>query len=108
SDAVYILVYNVFAYRKKVVVNNLKLAFPDYSKSQHEAIAKKFYKHLCDMIFEAIKSISISKEEAEKRFQLENLSIFSELEKKNKSAVLILGHYGNWEWIFILQTFINH
>lgn len=108
SDAVYILVYNIFAYRKKVVLSNLELAFPNYSKSQQEAIAKKFYKHLCDMIFEAIKSISISKEEAQKRFQLENLSIFSDLEKKNKSAILILGHYGNWEWIFILQTFINH
>ncbi|MFD0931028.1 lysophospholipid acyltransferase family protein [Psychroflexus salinarum] len=108
SDAVYILVYNLFAYRKKVVISNLRLAFPEYSKSQHEAIAKKFYKHLCDMIFESIKSISMSKKELEKRFELENLSIFSDLEKNNKSVILILGHYGNWEWIFILQTFINH
>ncbi|MBZ9786300.1 lysophospholipid acyltransferase family protein [Psychroflexus sp. CAK57W] len=108
SDIVYVLVYNLFAYRKKVVIENLRLAFPDYSKSQHEAIAKKFYKHLCDMVFESIKSISISKEEAEKRFQFEGLSIFSDLEQKNKSAILILGHYGNWEWIFVLQEFINH
>lgn len=108
SDIVYVLVYNVFAYRKKVVINNLKLAFPDYSKSQHEDIAKKFYKHLCDLIFESIKSISISKEEAQKRFQFENLSIFSNLEKNNKSAIIILGHYGNWEWIFVIQTFVNH
>ncbi|SDG57151.1 lysophospholipid acyltransferase family protein [Psychroflexus sediminis] len=108
SDLVYVLVYNLFAYRKKVVMDNLKLAFPDYSKSEHEAIAKKFYKHLCDMIFESIKSISMSKAEVEKRFKFENLSVFSDLERKNKSAIIILGHYGNWEWIFILQTFINH
>lgn len=108
SDLVYIFVYNLFAYRKKVVINNLRLAFPDYSKSKHEAIAKTFYKHLCDMIFESIKSISMSEEEIKKRFKLGDLSVFSELESKNKSVILILGHYGNWEWIFILQTFINH
>lgn len=108
SDLVYVLVYNLFAYRKKVVMDNLKLAFPDYSKSEHDAIAKKFYKHLCDLIFESIKSISMSKAEVEKRFKFEGLSIFSDLEAKNKSAIIILGHYGNWEWIFILQTFINH
>lgn len=108
SDLVYIFVYNLFAYRKKVVINNLRLAFPDYSKSKHEAIAKTFYQHLCDMIFESIKSISMSEAEIRKRFKLGDLSVFSELESKNKSVILILGHYGNWEWIFILQTFINH
>ncbi|NEV93366.1 lipid A biosynthesis acyltransferase [Psychroflexus sp. YR1-1] len=108
SDLVYVLVYNLFAYRKKVVLDNLKLAFPDYSKSEHEAIARKFYKHLCDLIFESIKSISMSKAEIDKRFKFEGLSIFSDLERQNKSAIIILGHYGNWEWIFILQTFINH
>lgn len=108
SDGIYFLVYNLFAYRKKVVLDNLELAFPEYTKSQHEAIAKKFYKHLCDMVVESIKSISMSKEEAKKRFKFEGLSIFSDLEQKNKSAILILGHYGNWEWIFVLQEFINH
>lgn len=108
SDVVYVLIYNVFTYRKKVVIDNLRLAFPEYSKSQHEAIAKKFYKHLCDLTLESIKSISMSKEEAKKRFKFEGLSVFSDLEQKNKSAIVILGHYGNWEWIFVLQEFVNH
>jgi KDO2-lipid IV(A) lauroyltransferase len=108
SDITYVLVYNVFSYRKKVVLGNLKLAFPENSKAKNEAIARTFYKHLCDMVFESIKSISISEEEIKKRFQFKNLSVFSDLEKKDKSAILILGHYGNWEWIFILQTFIKH
>ncbi|QSS97120.1 lysophospholipid acyltransferase family protein [Psychroflexus sp. ALD_RP9] len=108
SDIVYALVYNIFAYRKKVVIKNLELAFPDKSKSEHELIAKKFYKHLCDVIFESIKSISITEKELHKRFIIEDTSLFNELEKNNKSAILMLAHYGNWEWIFILQTIINH
>ena len=103
-----VLVYNIFAYRKKVVIDNLKLAFPNYSKAKHEAIARTFYKHLCDLTFESIKSISMSKEEAKERFKLEDLSVFSELKQQNKSVILILGHYGNWEWIFVLQEFIDH
>ena len=108
SDLVYALVYNIFAYRKKVVIDNLKLAFPDQTDSEYQAIARKFYKHLCDVIFESIKSISITERELHQRFKIKDTSLFTDLEQNNKSAILMLGHYGNWEWIFILQTIINH
>ena len=60
SDMVYILVYNIIGYRKKTVRENLELVFPEKSKSEINSIQKKFYKHMCDMFLEMIKSISIS------------------------------------------------
>ncbi|HAI19242.1 MAG TPA: lipid A biosynthesis acyltransferase, partial [Xanthomarina gelatinilytica] len=37
-----------------------------------------------------------------------NVDQILELEKENKSIVLMCGHYASWEWIFILQRHINH
>lgn len=108
SDLIFLILYSGFGYRKKVVLENLKLALPDLSEQERHDIAKKFYHHLCDVIFESIKSISISEAELKKRFKFENLELFKNFESKHKSAIIMMGHYGNWEWIFILQRYISH
>ncbi|MCB4797923.1 lysophospholipid acyltransferase family protein [Neotamlana laminarinivorans] len=107
SDLLYILLYRVFAYRKKVVLNNLKLVFPDKSNPEIQRITKAFYHHLCDMIVEAIKSMTISELEMKKRFTFTNVELLQEIETQNRSVILMCAHYASWEWIFILQTLIK-
>ena len=63
SDFVYFLVYRVIGYRKKVVRENLALTLPHLSDVERKDIEKKFYKHMCDMFLEMIKTMSISPEE---------------------------------------------
>ena len=108
SDGIYILLYRIIGYRKKVVTENLKLTFPDKAEKEIAAIRKKFYHHLCDMILEAVKSITISETEMKKRYVFTNVEEIHKLEKENKSVILFMGHYASWEWIFILQKHVNH
>ncbi|WP_370099879.1 lysophospholipid acyltransferase family protein, partial [Xanthomarina gelatinilytica] len=108
SDGIYILIYHIIGYRKKTVKENLHLVFPDKSNKEIKTITKTFYHHLCDMIVESIKSMTISEAEMKKRFVIKNVDQILELEKENKSIVLMCGHYASWEWIFILQKYINH
>ena len=108
SDGFYALLYYIIGYRKKVVTNNLKLAFPEKTNQEISLIRKRFYHHLCDMMFEAIKSITISEAEMQKRYVFTNVEEIHKLEKENRSIVLFMGHYASWEWIFILQTHVNH
>ena len=108
SDALYILIYHILGYRKKVVTSNLKLAFPKKSAKEITLIQKKFYHHLCDMILESVKSITISETEIKKRYVFTNVEEIHKLEKEKKSIVLLMGHYASWEWIFILQAHVNH
>ncbi|SFD34068.1 lysophospholipid acyltransferase family protein [Algibacter pectinivorans] len=108
SDGFYVLVFYIIGYRKKVVYDNIKLAFPDKTEQDILKIRKRFYHHLCDMMFEAIKSISISEAEMQKRYVFTNVEEIHKLEEEQRSIVLFMGHYASWEWIFILQTHVNH
>lgn len=108
SDFLFIFIYKIFGYRKKVVQENLNLVFPDKSKEDINEITRKFYHHLCDMMVEAIKSMTISEAEMKKRFTFKNLDIIHDLEKENRSIIFMCAHYGSWEWIFILQKYVNH
>ncbi|MDO7171166.1 lysophospholipid acyltransferase family protein [Mariniflexile sp. AS56] len=108
SDGVYVLLYYIVGYRKKVVYSNLKLVFPEKSETEIKRITKAFYHHLCDMILEAIKSMTISESEMKKRFTFSNVELVQEIENNGKSIALMCAHYGSWEWIFILQSYMNN
>lgn len=108
SDVLYFFIYRVFGYRTKTVKSNLKLVFPEKSDKEIKRIMDKFYHHLCDMILEAIKSLSISESDLKKRFTFSNMSLINDIEKEGRSIVLMCGHYGSWEWIFIMQKYMNH
>lgn len=107
SDGLFVLLYHIIGYRKKVVKENLKLVFPHKSNEELNVIRKKFYHHLCDMIVEAIKSMTITETEMNKHFTFTNIDLLKNIENQNKSIALMCAHYGSWEWIFILQTHIS-
>lgn len=107
SDGLFFILYYIVGYRKKVVKENLQLVFPDKSEQEIKSISKKFFHHLSDMVVESIKSLSISEEEMKKRFVFTNIEEIRNIENANKSIVLMCAHYGSWEWIFILQTYVK-
>lgn len=108
SDVLYFFIYKVFGYRTKTVKYNLTLVFPDKSDQEIKGIMDKFYHHLCDMVLEAIKSMTITEAAIKKRYTFSNIELIQDLGKQGKSVVLMCGHYGSWEWIFILQKHILH
>ncbi len=108
SDCVYLLIYYVIGYRKKVVLNNLKLSFPEKSNEEIVQISKKFYSHFVDVFIEMVKSFTVSKEEVYKRYKFTNIDFFTELYKDGKSIILTGPHYANWEWIMSLDSFVDY
>tara|TARA_R110002167_G_scaffold31099_2_gene102511 strand:- start:3237 stop:4130 length:894 start_codon:yes stop_codon:yes gene_type:complete len=106
SDFVFILVYRVFGYRKKVVRDNLKLVFPEKSTTELHAIEKAFFKHMCDMFLEMVKTMNLSKEEIKKRYVIENMDLVQEIEKE-KSILVVCSHYASWEWNVSMNNYVN-
>jgi len=100
SDAVYFLMYYVIGYRKKVVYENLKNSFPEKSEAELKRIERKFFRYLCDLFLETLKTLTISRKQARRRcvFDEEAKALFNELNAKGQSCIIVLGHFGNWEW----------
>ncbi|AUX17503.1 lysophospholipid acyltransferase family protein [Flavobacterium columnare] len=107
SDGVYFFIYYIIGYRKKTVRHNLVIAFPHLSSEERLFIEKKSYRHLCDMFLEMIKTLNISEKEMDKRYQFTNLDIYNKLEEQQKSVIIMLAHYANYEWLIAMNKYIK-
>ncbi len=100
------MVYRVVGYRKKVVRSNLELVFPNKLKKEISHIEKEFYKHMCDMFLETVKTMSLSKEAVKKKYHVTNIEVLREIEKK-KSILIVCSHYANWEWNVSINNYVE-
>lgn len=100
SDFVFFLLYYVIGYRKEVVTENLRNSFPDKTDAAIGKIQKAFFRYLCDLFIETFKTLTISKQQMLEHcyFTPESEQLLAELYEKKQSVILVLGHYGNWEW----------
>lgn len=100
SNGMYFLLYRVLGYRKAVVFTNLKNSFPEKSDKEIDAIAKAYYKYLCDLFLETFKTLTISRKKMQEHcyFNPQAKELFDKLAAENKSIILVMGHLGNWEW----------
>lgn len=108
SDLLYLFLYYVIGYRKKVVMNNLKIAFPEKSNDELTIIMKKFYSHFLDIFMEMLKTFSISNDEILRRFKLTNPKELDAFMGKHKNILLMSSHYANFEWLFSLNLRVDH
>ena len=106
SDIIYIILYRIIGYRKRVVRYNLALTLPNKNPEELKEIEKKFYRHLCDMFLETIKTFSISEKELQRRFTFKNIEEILNVEK-SKNVMLMFPHYASWEWVIALNKHIE-
>ncbi len=107
SDVFFFLIYYVFRYRKKVVLENLKLAFPEKSQAERIKIAKGFFKHFTDLFMESVKAFSISEKEILKRYTYKNPELVNNFTKQGRSIALVAAHQANWEWSISLPLVLD-
>tara|TARA_R110001592_G_C13157578_1_gene748646 strand:- start:1181 stop:2089 length:909 start_codon:yes stop_codon:yes gene_type:complete len=107
SDVFFFLMYNVIGYRKKVVLENLKLAFPEKPEEERKKIAKDFFRHLTDLIMESVKAFSISEKEMSKRYTYKNPELVNNFTKQGRSIALVAAHQANWEWSISLPLVLE-
>ncbi|MDH8701011.1 KDO2-lipid IV(A) lauroyltransferase [Dysgonomonadaceae bacterium PH5-43] len=98
SSFLYLIVYYIVRYRRKVVRKNLINSYPEKSTKEIISLEKRFYLHFCDLFVETFKLTNISPTTMLKHFEFKNIQVLDELYENNQSMVLYLGHYGNWEW----------
>jgi KDO2-lipid IV(A) lauroyltransferase len=106
SDVLYHLL-RLSGYRKAIVYKNLRHSFPDKSEQEIDTIAKSYYRYLCDLILETLRTLRMSEEESKERCTFHKTEWLDKLQAEGKSFIIVMGHYGNWEWAgpsFTLNT----
>ncbi len=98
SDICFVVIYYLLDYRKKLVLDNLRNAFPGKNIKELKKIRRQFYHSFCDQWIETLKLLAISDKELDKRMQ-GNWQVFDELYTEKRNAFMFFGHFFNWEWV---------
>ncbi len=108
SDILFLLVYYVVGYRRKVVYGNMRNSFPDKDEKEIHRMERAFYRHFCDYIVETIKLLHISDATTKHRFVMENTEVLQQAIDERRQVILMLGHYGNWEYIPSITLWVDY
>ena len=108
ADFIFVLVYYVVRYRRKIVAKKMRESFPELSDKELKKIARKFYRNFADYIVETIKLNHISDEEIKRRMVFKNMDIIDRLFDEKRSIAAYFSHCGNWEWVPSITLWSRH
>jgi KDO2-lipid IV(A) lauroyltransferase len=91
------LLFYIIRIRRQVTLDNLDIAFPEKSPVWKKKTAYNSYLHFLIMIMEFMKMQKWSLSKLHSKFRLVEMDkLLAELQK-GKGAILVSGHFGNWE-----------
>ncbi len=94
-----VLFYYLIPIRKRVVLDNLHHAFPDFDEKKIQQIAFGAYKNFCISLIEILYLPKLTREEIEQSVICENPELITSKFNDKKGVILLSAHFGNWEYI---------
>jgi len=85
--------------RKKIVLKNLKKAFPDYDAQTINKIAFNCYRNFAVSFIEILCIPDLSKDEIINILPVSNPELIINRFNERKGVILLSAHFGNWEYI---------
>ena len=108
SNFLSFILLRVVNYRLDVVRYNLKSSNLKLTEKDIKKLIKNFYSHFCDIYLEMIKLDRMNKIDVEKRLKVLNPEIANKYLKEDKSVILLVSHYGGYEWCTALDYFFEY
>ncbi|MCF7804633.1 MAG: hypothetical protein K9N46_10200 [Candidatus Marinimicrobia bacterium] len=103
------IVAHILPIRRSVVESNLRRAFPHKSPREINKLTINTYRHFGRMIADFVRQDRYSASEMRKMVTMENRELLENAIADDSGAVLLLGHFGNWEifgrWLGFQQDF---
>ena len=103
SDVLYLIIYKMAGYRKRVVAENLRNAFSEKTESERKKIEKSFYQKFADLFIDTLYFTHTPFKRIKKRLVIENLELLRSLISANRNVILMAGHLGNWEYFQLFR-----
>ncbi|MEW6374366.1 MAG: lysophospholipid acyltransferase family protein [Thermodesulfobacteriota bacterium] len=93
---------------RKVALQNLQIAFgQEKSEEEMRFIAKGNFQNLGMMVVEFFRIPGMDIETYKRKVEVEGLDEALKVLEKNKGALLLLGHFGNWELMALMSKIIK-
>jgi KDO2-lipid IV(A) lauroyltransferase len=97
--ALYLLVSRVVRYRRKVILDNLRLVYGAQLPAPENRLVNAIYKNFVYLWMEFLQNRRLGVEAIDDRFVLHNMDIVDEALQQGRGLILISGHFGNFEWL---------
>ena len=102
-------IYYLDLEHRKVAIQNLHTAFgQEKSTSEIRGIAKRTFQNLGMMAVEFFRIPRMDMETFKRRVRMEGLAEALALLEKKKGALLLIGHFGNWEMMGLMSKVIGN
>ncbi|RIJ50005.1 hypothetical protein D1614_04470 [Maribellus luteus] len=108
SDLIFLLLKNMIRYRSAVIVENLRVAFPDKTDVEILQLRNRFYKHLADVFMESVKLHYMTPAQMQKRVRFVGVEEMNRFAQLGKGVIVLAYHHNNWEWGSYLQKLSKH
>ena len=93
---------------RRVAIQNLQIAFgEDKSKGEMRSIAKKNFQNLGMMAIEFFRIPYMDLETYKRKVETEGVDEALKVLERKKGALLLLGHFGNWELMALMSKVIE-
>ena len=102
------LFYYLIPIRKKVVLDNLRHAFPGFDEQKIHRIAFGAYKNFCIALIEILYLPKLTHNEIERSVICENPELLISKFNEKKGVILLSAHFGNWEYIALSVSAQTH
>jgi len=107
SDILGWFAFTVLKIRRRVVYHNLTRAFPEKSEKEKNRIGLQAYQNFAKFTMEYIR-VPIEKETILRRCDVHGLEHIDDLLKRGKGAVLVGGHFSNFELMGSIIPLMNY
>jgi KDO2-lipid IV(A) lauroyltransferase len=102
------VMYGLDVKHRKIAIQNLHLAFgQEKSEEERRFIARKNFQNLGMMAIEFFQIPKMDMEAYQRKVEVEGLDKALKVLEQNRGALLLLGHFGNWELMVPMSRIIQ-
>lgn len=99
SDLLAFIAENIIRYRRKLILVNLRKAFPEKTEKEIRKLKTAYYRNLTDVALESFKLLTIPPSDLENRIKVVHFEKLSKHYKNGLAVIAATSHLCNWEWM---------
>jgi KDO2-lipid IV(A) lauroyltransferase len=92
-----VFIFSVIGLRKRLVLDNLRHAFPEKNENELNEIARGSYRNLFTAYFEILYLDKLTEDQIRRYISFPEIEKYKSYLKAGKGLIILTGHYANWE-----------